>query len=59
MRVGRRGVAADDDGHAWRELSNPPRQRHDVVGFERVHGRDADEAQRGDAWSAGDARASG
>ena len=46
MRVGRRGVPADDDGHAWRELSNAPRQRHDVVGFERVHGGDADEARR-------------
>ena len=45
-RVGRRGVPADDDGHARRELSHPPRQRHDVVGFERVHGRDADEAHR-------------
>ena len=50
-RVGRRGVAADDDGHAGRELSNAPRQRHDVVGFERVHGRDADEA-RASTWSA-------
>ena len=41
-----RGVAADDDGHAWRELSNLTGQCHDVVGFERVHGRDADQAQR-------------
>ena len=46
MRIRCRGVPADDDGYAWRELSNPTGQRHDVVCFERVHGRDADQAQR-------------
>ena len=45
-RIGRSRVAADDDRDVRRPRANPADERQHVVGFERMHGGDADETGR-------------
>jgi hypothetical protein len=44
LRIGRGGVASDDDRHSRREPPHASGQREHIISLEGMHGRNADEA---------------